>query len=94
MRITQKEVDIIKENILAIDPEAGIFLFGSRVNDALKGGDIDIFLEASKNIQYKDRLLLEHRISSECDIKVDIVVKLPGNKDEIIHQIARMGSKL
>lgn len=42
MRLTKQEVQIIKSAILQVDPEARIFLFGSRVDDQKKGGDIDL----------------------------------------------------
>jgi len=42
LRITEYEKDAIIEAITAIDPNAKVWLFGSRVDDDKKGGDIDI----------------------------------------------------
>ena len=41
MRLSEFEKDAIKESVLPLDPEAKIFLFGSRADDTQKGGDID-----------------------------------------------------
>lgn len=44
MRITGPQHLAIKEVITRFDPEAKIYLFGSRVNDNDRGGDIDLSL--------------------------------------------------
>ena len=36
MRLTEVEVSAIKQSVRAFDPEAKIFLFGSRVDDKRK----------------------------------------------------------
>jgi len=42
MRITEHEKDTIIEAVKNIDPDAKIWLFGSRTDDHKKGGDIDL----------------------------------------------------
>jgi len=44
MRISEKEIEIIKSNILKHINDAKIYLFGSRTNNLKRGGDIDIFV--------------------------------------------------
>lgn len=44
MRLSEFEQKIIKETILALDQNAKIILFGSRVDDAARGGDIDLLV--------------------------------------------------
>ena len=48
MRLTEFEVDAIKECIYQFDPDAKIILFGSRVDDTKKGGDIDLLVLSEK----------------------------------------------
>jgi len=48
MRLTENEISVIKKCILDFDPQAKIYLFGSRVNDLAKGGDIDILVISGK----------------------------------------------
>jgi predicted nucleotidyltransferase len=44
MRLTQQERKVICDSINRIDPEARILLFGSRVDDQARGGDIDLLV--------------------------------------------------
>lgn len=53
MRISQKEIDVLKNKLKNIADDARLYLFGSRVDDTKKGGDIDL-LVVSKNMKKKD----------------------------------------
>ena len=44
MRISTRAHTSITKHIKACIPNSEVFLFGSRVNDSLKGGDIDLLL--------------------------------------------------
>jgi predicted nucleotidyltransferase len=44
MRLAANEQSAICEAIKAADAEALIYLFGSRIDDAGKGGDIDLLV--------------------------------------------------
>jgi predicted nucleotidyltransferase len=44
MRLTQNEKDSIKKTFLEVFGEGEIYLFGSRVDDSKRGGDIDLFI--------------------------------------------------
>ncbi len=45
MRLTQIQIEIMKRSAKEIfGPETGLILFGSRVNDCLSGGDIDLYV--------------------------------------------------
>jgi uncharacterized protein len=44
MRLTNQQRNLLKYTLLEIDPQAKIFLFGSRVDDAKTGGDIDVLI--------------------------------------------------
>ncbi|MGD9580549.1 MAG: nucleotidyltransferase family protein [Vampirovibrionia bacterium] len=44
MRITEENANFIKDKIKQLDSNARVYLFGSRVKDNLKGGDIDILV--------------------------------------------------
>jgi len=45
MRITEQEKNVIIDAVSSTDPNAKVWLFGSRVDDSKKGGDIDILRE-------------------------------------------------
>ena len=44
MRLSTKEITILKSALFKLSPKAKIYLFGSRINDALQGGDIDLLV--------------------------------------------------
>jgi predicted nucleotidyltransferase len=94
MRLSAHELNVIRSEVLNADADGKIFLFGSRADDSRRGGDIDLFVETSYRLDLKRRMLLEHRISSACDTKVDMVFKSPSDAESPIHQIARRGVKL
>jgi len=59
MRLDPKTLEIIKSEVAnQLGPEAIIRLFGSRVDDNLKGGDIDLYIELND--------VLENHIEAEC----------------------------
>lgn len=91
MRLSPQELDAIHATVAAVDPLGRVYLYGSRADDRRKGGDIDLFLEASKPIDAKTELLLTYRLSAACDTKVDLMVKIPGDEELPIYSIARKG---
>lgn len=58
-------------------PESRVFLFGSRVDDSLKGGDIDLFVSSEDtgylNIESKIRFLIDLKRTIG-DRKIDLVL--------------------
>ena len=48
MRISEAEKKVIVGAISSMDPNAEIYLFGSRVDDQQRGGDIDILCFSSE----------------------------------------------
>lgn len=52
MRLTEKERKLICEAFLQnFGKNDHLWLFGSRVNDTKKGGDIDLYIETEEKIQ-------------------------------------------
>ena len=79
MRLSEKEISAIKNNILNFDQDAKIYLFGSRVNDNAKGGDIDV-LVISEKIGFNEKLKIRTGIFKEIEEqKLDLVVKKDFN---------------
>lgn len=89
MRLNSRERDIIRSEMLKIDPGGKVFLFGSRTDDSKRGGDIDLLVETSRKLDYKNRLVLEYSISSSCDTKVDMIFKSPEDDETPIYRIAK-----
>ena len=53
MRLTRNEVALLKEKLASLSKEAKLYLFGSRVDDTQRGGDIDL-LVVSKKLSKRD----------------------------------------
>jgi len=94
MRLNQHELDVVRQTLYGADPNGRVWLFGSRVDDARRGGDIDLYLEASRPIDLKAALALEYRLTALCDAKVDLLIRRPGEAEKPIHVIARQGAPL
>jgi uncharacterized protein len=82
MRITEREKNVIIDAVKSTDPNAKVWLFGSRVDDSKKGGDIDIAIfseKIDKNIMQKIqvRRLICKRIGEQ---KIDIVTTNSGKE--------------
>ena len=91
MRITAQERNAIKQIFHQIDPLGSIYLYGSRTDAHRKGGDIDIYFEATQPIELKHQALIQYRLSASMDCKVDLLVKNPNQNDTPFYQIARAG---
>jgi len=94
MRLSKEEIAIIKSTLLDIFGEIDIYIFGSRLNDSIRGGDIDIFIvqkEESKDLRNKRakaKFYLEERLLKP----IDIVIHKDFNR--VIEQEALKGVKL
>lgn len=74
MRLSSEDHSAISNAIQQADADAQIYLFGSRVNDAAKGGDIDLLVLSTRiNLMAKLDILAQlHRKLGER--KIDIAV--------------------
>jgi len=87
MCLNDYEIEAIKESFLSIFTQGSIYLFGSRVDDSQKGGDIDLYIDTqvenkvSKKIDFL--VALKNRIGEQ---KIDLV--LSYNKNRAIKQEA------
>jgi predicted nucleotidyltransferase len=74
MRLKDSEITAIKESITKFDADAQVYLFGSRVDDNKRGGDIDILIISStigSVEKRKIRTMICDRIGEQ---KIDIVI--------------------
>jgi len=88
MRLSEYEKKAIKEAFKKVFKNGKIYLFGSRVDDTKKGGDIDLYLIANKNENIKEKkvkflLKLYEQIGEQ---KIDVVIA--KDKNRLIEQEA------
>ncbi|NWH04368.1 nucleotidyltransferase domain-containing protein [Desulfobacter latus] len=87
MRLRPEEKRIIIQAVKRVDPDADIYLFGSRADSTKKGGDIDILVH-SQNISFDSKLEIKKYIFKHLDEqKIDIIVT--GNFDDPFVKTAR-----
>ena len=90
MRLTQREIVQIKNNVFEVFGEKSrVFLFGSRVDDTKKGGDIDLYIEAER---IENEIEQEIRLWSKLQLvlgeqKIDVV--LAKDSKRLIEQEAK-----
>jgi predicted nucleotidyltransferase len=74
MRLTPEQVRLI---IDAVSRWAGkgaeVYLFGSRLNDNVSGGDVDIFVEADAALSLIQRARIKMELESRLGLPVDII---------------------
>jgi len=90
MRLTQKQLTAIKTNFTNFFHGGKIYLFGSRVDDANKGGDIDLYIsiEDKNNLAYKKIQFLAKLKREIGEQKIDVVFDY--GQDRLIDKKAKL----
>ena len=91
MRITLEEKDkFTKYAKKYFGADAKLYLFGSRVYDDKKGGDIDLFVESINDIDMQAQIEFLKDIYMHVTLrKIDLVIKTPSKKDQSIYHTAK-----
>lgn len=90
MRLLEKEIKVIKDNITSIFGDSIIYLFGSRVDDEKSGGDIDIYIVPSvKEELFRKKIKIKTILEDKLYKPVDIVIA--KNPNRLIEQEALKG---
>lgn len=74
MRLNSKDRYLIKQTIYQLDPQAQVYLFGSRVDDNKKGGDIDLLVLSThlgSTAQRQIKLKLYELLGEQ---KIDLII--------------------
>ena len=67
-----------------------LYLFGSRVYDNKKGGDIDLYLESLKEIDINQQIkFLNDMYKNVTERKIDLIINTPSRKDKPIFHTAK-----
>lgn len=100
MRITEQQKKIIKENVnKTFGSQAEVLLFGSRVDDNQRGGDIDLLIELQQN----DKEILKKNLNLNAALqiamgglqKIDIITHVKNTAPTALYEAAsRTGIRL
>lgn len=93
MRLTPLQIETIRAIALEqAGMDAAVYVFGSRVDDDARGGDIDLLVEVPRPVQAPAVLAawIAGRVSRALDErKVDVVLAAPNLRHLPIHDVAR-----
>ncbi len=93
MRLSEAEKAGVRAAVTGrFGPLARVLLFGSRVDDARRGGDIDLLVEVPHEVPDP----LHEAVQLEIDVmrrlgerRIDVLLVYPGLEERPIHRIAR-----
>lgn len=99
MRLTADQIQVIQQAAAEVfGTDAVVRLFGSRLDDLARGGDVDLLVQIDRELEEPAALaaLLEAKVSRAMHgRKVDVLLSAPGLVRAPIHEIAeRTGVRL
>lgn len=98
MRLSEEQIAAIRDVVRQeAGPEARVRVFGSRLNDERRGGDLDLFVEVNRPVV--SPAWLSARISGRLTRymhgrDVDVVLSAPNLQRSAVHAIAEQEGQL
>ena len=93
MRLGETQQKVIHDMAAEVfGPEARVYLFGSRIDDNRRGGDIDLLVELDTPLENRAAAAarfaarLQRRLG---DQRIDVLIHDPQTHPQAIHRIAR-----
>lgn len=93
MRLSTKEINLIKNKVKTIFGETIIYLFGSRIDDSKTGGDVDLYIIPKTNDNmFKKKIKIKTILEDILFKPVDVIIA--KDKNRLIEIEAMKGLKL
>lgn len=98
MRVSPQHIAAIHEAIASVTSDAiAIRVFGSRLDDDARGGDLDLMIDFENSIEHP--ALMSARLATKISRaiggrSVDVVIRAPNLPETSIHKIALDQGKL
>lgn len=95
MRLRREQVEQIRSTVSEMMPPNSHYqlgLFGSRLNDEARGGDVDIYLEVTgveREEQQRIKRRLRPRLEEMLDLPVDLVIQDSADPLTLVAKIAK-----
>ncbi len=96
MRLLQSDIENIKRVAFEVwGDHTLVYLFGSRTDDSKKGGDIDLYVQPTKEYSPREIMLQKTKFLAKLDLllgeqKIDVLIKTPYNIDLPIIKTAQL----
>ena len=88
MRLNDEQIDSIHACVAEhLGASARLWLFGSRLDDSSKGGDVDLYVEAP-TCELMQEVRCKMALEAKLDLAVDLIVRKPGDTS-VIARIAK-----
>ena len=87
MRLSDKEIEVLKKRLNLLSSSAKLYLFGSRLDDSKKGGDIDLLIIDKKLNKRDIRALRMDFFDHFGEQKLDIILDNGECKDPFVQYI-------
>jgi len=98
MRLTEQQVQAIrKATIEVVGHAAPVWLFGSRVNETARGGDVDLMVQLTEPVNDPASLMIKLATKvSKCmhGRKVDVLIDAPNLMHFPIHDMVKKSGVL
>lgn len=89
MRLAEQQLSIIRETVRSTAREdVRAYLFGSRLDDSARGGDVDLLLAAGRRIDLLTRARVKAALESAIGLPVDVVAYETGKEPTPFQAIA------
>ena len=93
MRLTQQQVSTIIDITQAVvGANSGVWLYGSRLDDSRRGGDIDLMVESNPPVNLLQRVRIKIALEAKLNRPVDVMALTAGAPASPFTQIAMAGA--
>ena len=90
MRLTPAQIDTIKSTASAVLGEGvQVWLYGSRLDDQRRGGDVDLLVQTARKASVMDRASFKYQVESTLQLPVDVLMVQTGQNASPFETIAR-----
>ena len=93
MRLTEHALSVIRQLVRQhVGDMANVYLFGSRVDDTKRGGDIDLYIDIAEKLENKAGAVLQFNAQLQVSLgeqRIDVIVRDGATRPLPIHEQAR-----
>jgi predicted nucleotidyltransferase len=92
MRLSDEQCRTIRNTARELFGDCTVYLFGSRVDDAARGGDIDLLVETPRRLENRAAMAARYAARLQRalgDQRIDVLIVDPATRHQPIHDRAR-----